>query len=110
MRSASDFYGKPALALLGKETDVASRQALAASNFELASLTATVGRLEDALAAQLSVLKAREVLAAETGADNGAKAEVAHSLMAVASLLYMTGKTDECWPLAADRSRCWRDW
>ncbi len=94
LRSASDFYGKLS-ALLGKETDVASRRALAASNFELASLTATVGSHQDALAAHLSVLEAREVLTAETGADSGAKAEVAHSLMAVASLLYMTGKTDE---------------
>jgi serine/threonine protein kinase/tetratricopeptide (TPR) repeat protein len=94
LRSASEFYRKLG-ALLGKETDIASRQALAASNFELASLTAAVGRHKDALAAQLSVLKAREVLAGETGADSDAKAKVAESLRAVASLLFQTGKTDQ---------------
>ena len=43
LRSASDFYGKLS-ALLGTETDVASRRALAESNFELAELTRKVGR------------------------------------------------------------------
>ena len=38
LKSASDFYGKLG-ALLGKETDLASRRALAQSNFELAELT-----------------------------------------------------------------------
>ena len=50
LKSAADFYGKLG-ALLGKETDLASRRALAASNFELADLTGKVGRKEDALAA-----------------------------------------------------------
>ena len=48
LKSAADFYGKLG-ALLGKETDPASRRALAASNFELADLTGKVGRKEDAL-------------------------------------------------------------
>ena len=43
LKSASDFYGKLS-ALLGKETDFASRRALAQSNFELAELTRKVGR------------------------------------------------------------------
>ena len=68
MKSASDFYGKLS-ALLGQDTDFASRRALAASNFELAKLTMKVGRTEDALAAHRAVLAAQEVLAAEPGAD-----------------------------------------
>ena len=38
LKSATDFYGKLG-ALLGKETDPASRRALAQANFELADLT-----------------------------------------------------------------------
>ena len=68
LKSASDFYGKLS-ALLGKETDLASRRALAAANFELAGLTAKVGRNADALAAHRSVLAARRELAAEPGAE-----------------------------------------
>ena len=68
MKSAADFYGKLG-ALLGKETDLASRRALAAANFELADLTDKVGRKEDALAAHRAVLAAREAPAAEPGAD-----------------------------------------
>ena len=59
--AASDFYGKLG-ALLGKETDVASRRALASANFELAGLTAKVGRLADAVAAHRAVLEARRSL------------------------------------------------
>ena len=43
LKSAADFYGKLG-ALLGNETDLASRRALAQSNFELADLTGKVGR------------------------------------------------------------------
>ena len=94
LKSAADFYGKLG-ALLGKETDLASRRALAAANFELAELTGKVGRKEDALAAHRAVLAAREALAAEPGADAEAKADVGRSLTAVAGLLEATGKTDE---------------
>ena len=83
LKSASDFYGKLG-ALLGKETDFASRRALAQSNFELAELTAKVGRPEAALAAHRAVLAAREALAAEPGADAGVKVDVGRSLTAVA--------------------------
>ena len=70
LKSASDFYGKLS-ALLGKETDFASRRALAQSNFELAELTRKVGRAEAALAEHQAVLASREALAAEPGADAG---------------------------------------
>ena len=54
---------------MGKETDLASRRALAQANFELAELTLEVGREEDALAAHRQVLAARVALAAGRGAD-----------------------------------------
>ena len=94
LKSASDFYGKLG-ALLGKETDLASRRALAQANFELADLTDKVGRKEDALAAHRQVLAAREALAAEPGADVETKVDVGRSLTAVAGLLSSAGKTDE---------------
>ncbi len=94
LKSAADFYGKLG-ALLGKETDIGSRRALAQSSFELADLTAKVGRNEDALAAHRAVLAAREALAAEPEAGALAKVDVGRSLIAVAGLLEATGKTDE---------------
>jgi eukaryotic-like serine/threonine-protein kinase len=94
LKSASEFYGKLG-AMLGQETDVAARRALAASNFELAGLTAKIGRTEDALAAHRAALAAREALAAEPGADAAATVDVGRSLTAVARLLEATGHTDE---------------
>ncbi len=94
LRSAADFYGKLG-ALLGKETNIASRRALAQSNFELADLMGKVGRTEDALAAHRAVLAARESLAAEPGAGVAAKVNVGRSLIAVAGLLDAANKTDE---------------
>ena len=94
LKSASDFYGK-LVALLGKETDFASRRALAESNFELAELTRKVGRSEDALAAHRAVLAAREAIAAEPTADAAAKTDVGRSLTAVAFVLSSTTKTVE---------------
>ena len=94
LNSAADFYGKLS-ALLGKETDVASRRALAQSNFELAELTQKVGRVVDALSMHRAVLAAREALAGEPGADAGVKVDVGRSLTAVAGLLAPTGKADE---------------
>jgi eukaryotic-like serine/threonine-protein kinase len=94
LRSAAGFYGKLS-ALLGQETDIASRRALAQSNFELAELTAKVGRQEEALAVHRAVLTAREALADGPGADPGAKADFGRSLNAVATLLVLTGKTGE---------------
>ena len=75
LKSASDFYGRLG-ALLGNETDLVSRQALAESNFELADLTGKVGRKEDALAAHRAVLAAREALLAEPGTGAAARADV----------------------------------
>jgi serine/threonine-protein kinase len=94
LKSASDFYGKLG-ALLGTETDAASRRALAQANFELAELTAKVGRDEDALVMHRAVLAAREALAAETAADDAVKVEVGQSLTAIAFLLDLTGNKDQ---------------
>jgi serine/threonine-protein kinase len=94
LRSASEFYGKLG-ALLGKESDLASRRALWQANYEVARLTAKVGKLEDALTAHRQVLIAREALAAEPQADLEIKAEVGRSLTAVADLLESTGKTKD---------------
>ena len=94
LRAASEFYGKLG-ALLGKETDLASRRALGEANAELAELTFTIGRREDALAAHRQVLAAREALAEGPGADVEARVDVGSSLTAVATLLFSTGKTDE---------------
>jgi eukaryotic-like serine/threonine-protein kinase len=94
LKSASDFYGKLG-ALLGKETDFASRRALAQSNFELADLTKKVGRPEAALAAHQAVLAMREELAADPGADARVKADIGRSLTELAFLLDWTGKREE---------------
>jgi serine/threonine protein kinase/tetratricopeptide (TPR) repeat protein len=94
LKSASDFYGKLST-VLGKETDVTSRGALAKSNFELAELTAKVGSKADALGAHRAVLAAREALAAEPGAHVATTVEVSLSLIEVAGLLEAMGKTNE---------------
>ena len=94
LKSASDFYGKLG-ALLGKESDLASRRALWQANYEVAELTGKVGKPEDALAAHRQVLAAREALAAEDPADPEIKADVGRSLTAVAGLLEATGRTEE---------------
>ena len=100
LKSASDFYGKLG-ALLGKESDFASRRALAQSNFELADLTNEVGRPEAALAAHQAVLAVREALAVDPEADASVKADVGRSLTELAFLLDRTGKWEEA--LAAYR-------
>ena len=46
LKSASDFYGKLG-ALLGKESDLASRRVLWQANYEVADLTGKVGKPED---------------------------------------------------------------
>src|SRR5262249_4378197 len=94
LRSAADFYGRLG-ALLGTETDPASRRALAAADFELAGVTGKVGSPADALRAHRGVLAAREALAAEPGAGAAATVDVGRSLTAVAGLLEATGKTGE---------------
>ncbi|MDX2038129.1 MAG: serine/threonine-protein kinase [Isosphaeraceae bacterium] len=94
LKAASDFYGELG-SLLGKETDPASRRALAASNFELADLTGRVGGDEAALEAHRAVLAARQALAAEPGADPELAEDVARSLVAVGDRLEAQGKTAE---------------
>jgi eukaryotic-like serine/threonine-protein kinase len=94
LESASDFY-RTLGALLGKESDLASRRQLWQANFELATLTDMVAKPEDALAAHRQVLAARKALAAESKADPELKVEVARSLTAVALLLDTTGSTEE---------------
>ena len=94
LKSASDFYGKLG-ALLGKESDLASRRALWQANYELAELTGKVGKKEDALAAHRQVLAAREALAAEIHSDPALKADVGRSLTAVAGLLEAAGRFKE---------------
>jgi tetratricopeptide (TPR) repeat protein len=94
LRSAADFYGRLG-ALLGREDDPDSRRALSRANFELAGLTAMVGRTADALAAHRSVLSARRAMAAKPGAGPASTAEVGRSLTEVARLLESSGKNDE---------------
>ena len=93
LKSAADFYGKLS-ALLGNETDLASRRALAAANFELADLTDKVGRKDEALAAHRAVLAARKALAAGPEANAEASADVGRSLSAVATVLEGVGKAE----------------
>jgi eukaryotic-like serine/threonine-protein kinase len=93
LKSASDFYGKLG-ALLGRESDAASRRALAGAYFEVAELTAKVGRPEDALASHREVLAVREALAAEPGAGDAIRSDVGRSLTAIGMLLESTGRTD----------------
>jgi serine/threonine-protein kinase len=94
LKSAADFYGRLS-ALLGQEAGPASRRALAAANFELASLTGMVGRKDGALAVHRAVLAAREALAAEPGAGAAARADIGRSLTEIARLLEATGRTGE---------------
>ena len=75
LKSASDFYGR-LRALLGKESDLASRRALWQANYEVAELTGSVGKPDDALAAHRQVLAARQALAADTPAAPEIKADV----------------------------------
>ena len=65
LKAASDFYARLGR-LLGQESDRASRRGLWLANYEVAGLTARVGKPEDALVAHRQVLAAREALMAET--------------------------------------------
>ena len=94
LKSASDFYGKLG-ALLGQESDLASRRAVRQANYEVAELTGKVGKPEDAQAAHQQVFAAREALAAESPAGAEIKADVGQSLTAGAGLLNATGRTGE---------------
>ena len=65
------------------------------ANFEVAELTAKVGKPEDALAAHRQVLAAREMLAAGSPADPEITTDVGVSLTAIAPSLETTGRTGE---------------
>ena len=104
LTSAADFYGRLG-ALLGRETDFASRRALYQATFELAELTAKIGRKEDALSTHRQVLSRRREIASEPGADAETRADVGRSLTSVASLLEATGKTDEALAAYQDAER-----
>jgi eukaryotic-like serine/threonine-protein kinase len=97
LRSASDYYGELA-ALLAEQTDKASRRALLQAEFEVAELTAKVGREEAAIEAHRKVLAARQAFAADlTDAAESAEArtDLGRSLTAVAILLDETGQTSD---------------
>jgi eukaryotic-like serine/threonine-protein kinase len=94
LKSAAGFYERLAT-LLGKETDAASRRALAAARSEIADLTADVGDLTAALALSREVLAAREALAAEPGADPETNADVARTLFEISKQLHDFGKPDD---------------
>jgi eukaryotic-like serine/threonine-protein kinase len=94
LKSASNYYGKLGT-LLDNETDRASRRALWQANYELAELTGTVGKPEDALAAHRQVLVAREALAAERPGHTEIEVDVGRSLTAVADMLQSTGQTSD---------------
>ncbi len=94
LKAASDFYARLGR-LLGQESDRASRRALWRANYEVAGLTARVGKPEDALVAHRQVLAAREALRAEDPADPDLTADLGRSLTAVAQLLETTGQTQE---------------
>jgi serine/threonine-protein kinase len=103
LQAASGFYGKLG-AMLGRQTDLGSRRAVAQANFDVAGLTAKVGRKEAALAAHRRVLAERESLARERSSDEELQSDVGLSLLEVGRLLAETGRADD--GLAAlDRAR-----
>jgi serine/threonine-protein kinase len=94
LNSASVFYGKLG-PLLARQSDLASRRAVAQANFEVAELTAKVGRQEAGLAAHQRVLADREALAGERSSDDELQADVAQSLLECGRLLSDSGRGDE---------------
>jgi hypothetical protein len=92
-KSASDLYGKLG-ALLGEQTDRASRRALLQADFEVAELTAKVGRKEAAIEAHRKAVAAREVLAnghTDMAESADARDDLGRTLTVVAILRDETG-------------------
>ena len=94
LKSASDFYGKLG-ALLGKETDLASRRALAAGELR-AGRADGQGRPQGGRAGGApGGAGGAGGAGGRAGGRRRAKVDVGRSLTAVAWLLNATGKTDE---------------
>jgi serine/threonine-protein kinase len=94
LRSASDFYERLET-LLERHSDFASRRALGHVRFELASLTAKVGRVEDALAALRRVLAYQKSLASGAEADLDVLADLGYSHTGIGRLLNDTGEIEQ---------------
>lgn len=94
LNSASDFYEKLGV-LLKDASDLSSRRALLAANFEVADLADKVGRKEHALELHRKVLSGREKLADDPAADPTLAVDVSKSLVAVGACLKGTEKSNE---------------
>ena len=101
LRGAADFYGKLE-ELLMRHPDRASRRTMGNAYFELGGLIATIGDKPAALAVHRKALAVRRDLASEPVANEEARADVAKSLYAIASLLRETGNMDEALTLAEE--------
>ena len=106
LKSAADFYGKLG-ALLGKDTDVASRRALAQPKIRAGRLDGQ-GRPQRGRPGGGRPWRAREGAGGRAGAGVVAKVDVGRSLIAVAgALLKRPARRTRRWRPAAGRSRCW---
>ncbi len=94
LKSASDFYGKLG-ALLGKETDPASRRALWQANFELAELTARSAARRTRWRRTGRCSPPVRRWRPSRGPTSRPRSTSAAASTAVAWLLKSTGKTDE---------------
>jgi tetratricopeptide (TPR) repeat protein len=94
LMAAASFYADLEKLLAG-QTDVKSRQALAAAYFQLGELTDKILNKEEALAVHRKALALRQELAAPKGADVETRLDVARSLEKVGLLLSTTGHNPE---------------
>lgn len=94
LESASAFYQKLSN-LLEASTDLASKQALLDSSYELADLAAKIGRLEESLAVHRNVLTQEESLASAPDAMVSTEIKVGRSMRAVLQLLKKIGSKQE---------------
>jgi tetratricopeptide (TPR) repeat protein len=86
LKQAVEFYGDLEKLLEG-QTDARSRKALAAAYFQVGELTEKLGLLPEALAVHRKALSLRRDLAAEAGADEETRLDVARSLRMLGRLL-----------------------
>jgi eukaryotic-like serine/threonine-protein kinase len=92
LREPAAFYADLEKLLAG-QTDAKSRQALAASYFQLGELTTKIGEKAEALVVHRKALALRRELAAAAGADVETRLNVARSLRAEGILLLKMGDT-----------------